>query len=455
MLGAIVENQETKSKEYLYLKNDNNTLFYYGFGFIDNKIIPIDKNIIQKIYSLFKNHDECVYIEDYLNYQVYLDKKNNIKHFIKNGVEDFVMLFNYNGQDITVYDTNDNNEENNSHGKKFHIGKYIVSVSLSFVILMGLFTITPPIIQAKLYEGNISNNLQYEFLQMAYSVSDYVELDIHCINSNEAIDLIKNSNIPYELKESFANENLLNDIFPYYKNTSLEYTIKSKLKNLKLRIYEPTDKYIIGTEATAGFYTDLAPNVLSVKKGDKYKETAKHEFIHLLQTDDRKYIFLQEALAEMVSVEYLDKAYDTYDFCVMNVSMLMDTIGPKIIWETVFSGDDTNLVNILKNNLNEGEYKELISYLTSRPQESVESCQRINSIIATLYRNINNKEIRDDKNIYNERGFHIKRIYFNEQKMTYDGVFLDKDLFGESFVHINEIFPDQTIKNNKDTLTLQ
>lgn len=450
MIGAIIENQEAKSKEYLYLRKDNNTVFYYGFSFINNVINPIDKNIIQKIYNLLKTNEECVYLEDYLNYQVYLDKKNNIKHFMKNGVEDFFMLFKHNGQDITIYNTNDNIEENISQGKRFYIGKYIVSISLSLVILMGIFTVSQPIIQAKLYEGNISNNFEHEFLKMAYSVSDYVDLNIQCIDSNEALDLIKNSDIPADLKENFANEKLLNDIFPYYKNTSLEYTIKSKLKNLKLRIYEPTDKHIIGTEATAGFYLDFVPNVLSVKNGEKYKSSAKHEFIHLLQTDDRKYIFLHEALAEMVSVEYLDNTYDAYDFCVMNVSMLMDTIGPKIVWETVFSGDDTNLVNILKNNLNENEYNELMSYLTSRPQETAESCQRINGIISTLYRNINNREIRDDKNIYNENGFHIKRVYFNEEKMTYDGVFLNKNLVGENFSHINEIFPDQTIKNNKN-----
>ena len=450
MIGAIVENKETKAKEYLYLKNNDKTILYYGFGFIDNTIVPIDKNIIQKIYNLLKVNDECVYVQDYLNYQVYLDKKNNIKHFIQNGVEDFSMLFNYNGEDITVYNTSSDSEKSNMNGKKFKIGKYIISISLSFIMLTGLFTITPPIIHAKLYEGNISNNLEYEFLQMAYSISDYVDLDIKCIDSNEAIDLIKNSEMPDDLKENFANENLLNDVFQYYKNTSLEYTIKSKLKNLKLRIYEPTDKHTIGTAATAGFYIDLVPNVLSVKKGDKYKSSAKHEFIHLLQSDDRKYIFLQEAVAEMASVEYLDNTYDAYDFCVMNVSMLMDTIGPKIVWETVFSGDDTNLVNILKNNLNENEYKELMAYLTSRPQETVESCQRINSIIANLYKNINNKEIRDDKNIYNEKGFHIKRVYFNEEKMTYDDEFSNKNLYGENFVHINEIFPDQTIKTNKN-----
>lgn len=446
MLSAIIENEETKSKEYLYLKNNNETLFYYGYCFIDNVITPIDKNIVEKIYNILKVNDECVYIEDYLSYQVYLDKKNNIKHFIKNGIEDFIMLFNNNGEDIRVYNMK---MDDKIKEKRFRIGKFVINMSLSCLILFSIFHITPPIIEAKLCEGNVSNNIQHEFLKIAYSISEYVDLDINCIDCNQAIDLIENSDIPIDLKESFSNQNLLNDIFPYYKNTNLEYTIKSKLKNLKLNFYEPTE------QECAGFYTDFAPNVLHVKKDDNYKATAKHEFIHLLQTDNRKYVFLQEALAEMVSAEYLDNKYDSYDFCVMNVSMLMDTIGPKIVWETVFSGDDTNLINILKNNLNENEYNELISYLTSRPQETVKSCQRINSIIANLYRNINNSEIRDNKNIYNEKGFHIKRIYFNEEKMTYDGVFSNKNLVGEDFIHINEIFPDQTIKNNNNTITLQ
>ena len=49
---------------------------------------------------------------------------------------------------------------------------------------------------------------------------------------------------------------------------------------------------------------------------DLSNETAKHEFIHLLQSTDRKYIFLQEAVAEIASCEYLDKTTTAYSFCV-------------------------------------------------------------------------------------------------------------------------------------------
>lgn len=441
MIGAIVENKEINEKEYLFFKNDNNTLFYYGFCIQNNEITPIDKNIIQKIYDLLRVNNECVYLEEYLNYKVYIDKKNNIKHFIKNGIEDFRMLFEYNGEDARVYNLSD--KKNNTNSKKFHIGKFIINVSLSFILLLGVYNVSKPIVNAQLLDGNISNNIQYEVSKIAYAVSDYINLDFKCIDSVEAIELIRRSDVPPDLKEVFANENLLNDVFPYYKNTNMEYLIQSKLNNLKLRIYESTDYFITDPNTTDGFYDELVPNVLNVKNVSTYNESAKHEFIHLLQSPDRKYIFLQEGVAEIASREYLDKSYDVYGFCVLNVSLLMDTIGPKIIWETAFSGDDTNLTNILKNNLNRNEYDELISYLTTKPQENVKSCQRINEIISNLYKNINNQEIYENKNIFNEAGYHIKRVYFNENKM------INKQA-DDGFIPINEIFPNQTIRENKN-----
>lgn len=441
MIGAIVENKEINTKEYLYFKNDNNMLFYYGFCINNNRVNPIDKNILQKIYNLLRVNNECIYIQEYLNYKVYLDTKNNIKHFIKNGIEDFRMLFEHNGEDIRVYNLPD--KKNNKSSKKFCIGKFIINLSINFVILISAYSVSAPITQAILQDGTISNNFQYEISKIAYSVSDYVDLDIKCIDSTEAVELIKKSDIPSDLKEVLANENLLNDVFPYYKNTNMEYLIESKLKNLKLRIYEPTEFFITDPNTTDGFYDEMAPNVLNVKNVNTYKETAKHEFIHLMQSPDRKYIFLQEGVAEIASREYLDKNYDVYGYCVLNVSLLMDTIGPKIIWETAFSGDDTKLITILKNNLNENEYNELIYYLTNKPQETVESCQRINFIISNLYKNIYNEEISDNKNIFDNEGYHVKRVYFNEDKM------INKQTDDE-FISINEIFPDQVVRENKN-----
>lgn len=443
MIGAIIENKLTKETEYLYYKNDNNNLSFYGFNIINNQVNPIDKNIIYKIYNILKINDECVYIEDYLDYQVYLDKENNIKHYIKDGKEDFIMLFKNNGEDLRVYNQFDTINAKETKSKKFNFKKFFVSLTIDLIILISFYSISSPIIQAKLYDGNIYNNYQYKISKMLYYVNDYIDLDINSIDSTEAIELIKNSNLSQDLKEIFSNEELLNNIFPYYKNTKMEYLIKSKLQNLKLRVYEPTDFHITDPNTTDGFYDELAPNVLNVKNTETYKEAAKHEFIHLLQSPDRKYIFLHEALAEIVSSEYLDKEGDTYIYCVFNVSLLMDVIGPQIIWETVFSGDDTNLKNILKSNLTESDYNELITYLTTNPTliDDSDKAIRFGVITSNLYRNINNKEIRDDRNIFNEKGYHIKRVYFNEEKMLENK---EKD----GLVQINEIFTDQIINKN-------
>jgi hypothetical protein len=119
----------------------------------------------------------------------------------------------------------------------------------------------------------------------------------------------------------------------------------------------------------------------------------------------------------------------------------MDTIGPKVIWETVFSGDATNLIKILKSNLSESDYNELISYLTKAPAETADNCQRITKLISNLYRNMYNEEIRDNRNIYTETGYHVKRIYFNEEKMK-------EQSESDDFVQINEIFPDQMISKD-------
>jgi len=456
MLEAIVENTITNETEYLYLKNENNNLIYYGFCIQNSNVSPINKNIINKIYNLMKVNDSCIYIENYLDYKVYLDKESNIKHYLKNGIEDFLMLFKNNGEDLNIYSMlGDEIKEINT--KKFRIKNFIIDISLSALlafnsvnILCQPFNIYNYIELIHLQEGTLIDNYQYDISKLIYSISEYINLDLKCIDCDEAINLINSSKLPLELKDSFSNQALFKDVFPYYKNTNMEYIVKYRLEDLKLRIYEPTDSFITDPNTTIGFYNELVPYVLNVKNGSDYNEVAKHEFIHLLQSPNNKYMFLREAVAEIAASEYLDKPIESYSKCILNVSLLMDTIGPKIIWETVFSGDDTNLKNVLKNNLSENEYNEFISYLKSRPTEKKEDCERINCIISNLYRNINFKELCDDENIYNKLGFRVKRIYFNEDKMKDNGQYFNLERVGYKFIPINEIFPDQTVRIKND-----
>ena len=445
MLGAILKNADSKESNYLYLKNQNNNLIYYGFCVKNDNVYPIDKNIIDTVYNLVKVNDSCEYIGDYLNYKVYLDKENNLKHYLKNGIEDFEMFFKNNGEDLILYGKH---VAKNSDSKKFHIGKYILLISLGVLTTIMSYLVAIPVIRTINSKGNFTNNIQYSLAKPVYSISEFLNLDLKCIDVSEALELINSSQLPDNVKNMLANENLLKDVFPYYKDTEMEYVIKFKLENLKARIYEPNEYFISDPQTTVGFYNDLIPNVINAKNQEGYEEVLKHEFIHLLQSPDRKYIFLHEAVAEIAANEYLDMPYDSYNYAVLNTQLLMDTIGPKIVWETVFGGDDTNLVDILKNNLDKNDYKELMSQLAHRPEETKESFQKFTDIIKKLYKNINSKNIRDDRNIVDNKGYHINRFYFNNKKINDIENYCNTKEINDSIKPITEIFPDQIVSTN-------
>ncbi len=423
MLSAIIENTVTKEDEYLYLKNENNSLIYYGYSIQNSDIKPVDKNIINKIYDLLRVHENCIYIEDYLDYKVYLDKENNIKHYLKNGVEDFEMLFMNNGEDLNVYN-NSNRENNNSDGKKFKIDNSVVKLSKRFVtilpaILIGL-SIGIPISKTIINNSESIIISDIDKPNIVYSTPEEENVNLESIDIDEAIELINSSSLPQSMKEIATNETLLKDVFEYYKDTNMEYVISDRLNGISIEIYSK-DYYKTGDIAKdfAGYYNQLTPNVLHLRENIDCESVFKHEYIHLLQSCNCEYMYLIEATAEIVAFEYLNKIIDSYQVPVYNIKLLMDTIGPKVIWETVFGGDDTNLVNIIKNNLIESEANELILYLKQTPLKISEEnkSKRITELISNLYRNINLKDIRDDINIYGIHDLHIDKIYFNEEKM--------------------------------------
>lgn len=495
MLSAIIENTITKEDEYLYLKNENNSLIYYGFSIQNSNVKPISKNIISKIYNLLRVHENCIYIEDYLDYKVYLDRENNIKHYLKNGVEDFLMLYKNNGEDLNVYN-NSNRENNNSDGKKFKIDNSVVKLSKRFVtilpaILIGLSVGT--FISTSIYKNIIDNfkssnesitisniesaissdvstvestsnetgKLDIDKPNIVYSTPEEENVNLEPIDIDEAIELINSSSLPQSMKEIATNETLLKDVFEYYKDTNMEYVISDRLNGIGIEIYSK-DYYKTGDilENVVGYYSELTPNVLHLREDIDCESVFKHEYIHLLQSYNCEYMYLIEATADIVPHEYLELEEYGYKSPVYNIKLLMDTIGPKVIWETVFGGDDTNLVNIIKNNLIESEANELISYLKQTPVKIDEENkhERITELISNLYRNINLKDIKEDMNIYDLAGNHIDKIYFNEEKMQESWRIIDcskaQELGLVTFTY-DELYLKEISKEEYDKLNIE
>ncbi len=364
------------------------------------------------------------------------------------------MLYKNNGEDLNLYN-NSNSENNNSDGKKFKIDNSVVKLSKKFVsilpaILIGLsvgtFISTP--IYKKIIDNLKSSNesitisntestissdvstvestsneteeLDIDKPNIVYSTPEEQSIKLEPIDMNAAIELINSSSLPQSMKEIATNETLLKDVFEYYKGTNMEYVIRDRLNNLNIEIYSK-DYYKTGktSENTIGYYSQLTPNVIHIREDVDCESVFKHEYVHLLQSGNHKYMYLVESTAEIVTHEYFNTDGAGYPKPVSNTRLLMDVIGPKMVWETVFGGDDTNLVNIIKNNLNESEAEELISYLKQSPKKIDEENkhERITELISNLYKNINLKNIKEDMNIYDLDGNHIDKIYFNEDKM--------------------------------------
>jgi len=200
----------------------------------------------------------------------------------------------------------------------------------------------------------------------------------------------------------------------------MEYIIKNRLNGIKIEVY---DNYQFDNSTdyeTLGYYNELIPNVLHMKKGSDKNKILSHEFIHLLQSPECEYITIKEACAEIISEEYLDQPITSYQSSVGNVKLLMDVIGEEPILKSIFSGDDSNISYILKKYLNDYEYNELTTLLKKSPSkipnDTIDN-ERINELISKLYKNITGTNIKNNRNIYDTRGRYINNnVYFNKKE---------------------------------------
>jgi len=422
MLSSIIEDTITKESDYLYINKENNNYIYYGFNICKNKIRNIEESIVYKLYTILSVNEKCIYIGNYQNYQVYLDKDNNIKHYLKDGIEDFIMLFKNNGVDSTLYLGGNSNKITKS--KKIKINNYKINILMDKIFYIQLFCCSTLLSYITLNiisnGGNVFDTLKYESSKIVYKASSFANLNLEIIDYKEAINLIYSSELPKDTKDLLSNKELLQDVFKYYEGTNMEYIIKNRLNGIKIEVY---DNYQFDNSTdyeTLGYYNELIPNVLHMKKGSDKNKILSHEFIHLLQSPECEYITIKEACAEIISEEYLDQPITSYQSSVGNVKLLMDVIGEEPILKSIFSGDDSIINYILKKNLSDCEYNELTTLLKKSPSKITNDTidnERINELISKLYKNITGTNIKNNRNIYDTRGRYINNnVYFNKKE---------------------------------------
>lgn len=415
MLVGIFKNKIKNSESYIYL-NYNNGYRYHGVEICDGNIKPLGRDIIVNIYDAFKINDNCKYVKDYKEYKVYYDDSNNLYHYMKDNKEDMLMLLIKNGENALLHA---NKLKPYVSGKDYF--RKIVSSTTVAILSVNLFytlLISNHDIVAKI-NTDLKTNISYVEEKITGRELDSLSVeDIYMIINNS-------NNLKQSEKDFFCNYELLSRVVPYYAGTTMEYAIKSRLDNFGI-IYGDTEK------GTAGYYA--YSNEIVLEKGfekvdinDNYKKSvAGHEFVHLLQAECPLYIL--ESSAEIISSEFFNRNAYSYSEACFNLKLLVETIGPKVLWSYIFSGDNTEFNKILKDNLDKNSYNKLILELEKSPFNGNPNHELITSIIHKLYKNIYNENMIDNRDIYDFDGNYIDKKYFKTNNDSFSKIiYCDKE----------------------------
>lgn len=411
-----------QGKKESFIKLNDNKL--EGFTVFNGNIFSLTGEEVNCI-NLLKLSENKEYLGKDNEYDVYLDNNSGLKHYFKNGREDIEVTWIHNGEDALIYKGNNKKEQvKKILLKRGTLTTIIISSMLFFSILSN------DVLKAKEnksyevpYETTVENKVPEK------EIIDTISLESMPITVFRIEKLIEENNkLTEEEKELAGNTKLLEDIVPYYENTNMNVLIPLKFDDLHVKYYyrEPEKKQnenkdnngYVGVESA--FYSELIPDTLFINTyfgtEDRYDDKA-HEYIHLLQVS-HEYNYISEACAEIISSEYDEKCvYDAYSNPVKNTKILMEIVGPKPIWKLNFNGEDTDLVNIIRTNLEEEKANELIKLLKEKPgKDQIEGLDTdITDLLSQMYQNMYGEDMKSNPFIdcLLGNGKMYNRYYFN------------------------------------------
>ena len=388
----------------IYLDKINNSLVYHGISINGKNIILLNKNVLNEIYNVIRINDNSIFLRNNGNYDIYYDKDNDLYHYIKDNREDLLMFLLSNSKSAVLH--SDRLKPHNDKDKYIKISKKGFTIVGNIIFIFALLTSNI---------GNVDINNDVNIGEISY-VTVASENNIE----NVSVETVKNMIYSSELlnddeKNFFYNYELLSDITPYYKNTSMEYIIKDRLNEFGI-VYDELES------KKAGVYYGTNKIILSddfkdISILDDYKASVLgHEFIHVLQADS--YLYLKETSAEVISSEYYNREAYAYNDACLNFKLLVETLGPEVVWKYIFSGNESEFNEILKNNLSENDYNTFIKELNKSPFDENPDHKKINEIIKNLYRNMYNEDITENKDIYDFYNNYIEKNYFKNQNQA-------------------------------------
>ena len=405
-------------EEIIIKDNNTNTLLYidknsyYGFVFEEDNTINNISESVCKYFDLLKLSKENTKIGTQNEYEIFIDNKTGLKHYLHNGIDNIEMLLLNNGIPAILYKDYHDNLKNR---KLDQIILEIKGIIIGGTILGLLFSY---------YIRTI------ELMRPPESISRIVYSEYSDFNLKDAHDLIYSSpNLTEEEKKVLYNEDLLNDIFNTIEDHNFEkFSLKRSLTNIDIKSYtDKTRPLKLGHIKAIGYYSanPVSTNTIHILNYDGVNKNnidiLTHEFVHLCQEHSCLRTVIQEACAEIISDEYSnqDDMHKAYLNQVKSVKILMEIIGPEPIWHYTFTGDSSQIEEKVKPYLTSEEYDEFLTdlvYDLQNDEINEKRTQSLNNILSILYKNIYGEDINNNEIISlinNEKP--LVRYYFNSR----------------------------------------
>ena len=394
---GIIKINNTK----IYIDKHKNLIsYYYENG---NKKIINNDLIILLIKELVTCHHKKFLYQD--EYEVYLDEQTGYKHFYKDGKENYTIFFYENGYDAILYKEN----SNQSNFKTFTVKgtKICISIILLLTVINGI-------------KSNIVQNPE----KIVSPQIEYTQENELTVDSSFFKDFILNSeNLTKEEKQLLINNQFFKDLSETPITSSRKSSLEEKFNNITIKS---------GTEGrpspnVLGWYIDLFPNTIHVVD-ENDNNTKIHEFIHLTQ-EFTEYSYIREACADLISLEYYGIEDSlTYNDAATRIQFLMELIGPEIIWNLNFNGDETSFENKIYELLPEESAIKLLQLFKQNPanitvEKYQEQNKEIDKYLYQIYNTLTN-ENNPLNTIQEETGitfdtFNSNQTYFNHSNNEY------------------------------------
>ena len=411
MLLGIIKDTTNKNNYYINYKNNEVNILKVN----DDSIKALNRDQIRSLIKTLLS-SKLTYKEKYNGYDIYLDEANN-KRYIKDGIEDFFMFLENNGESAI-------NCLGKSKGKS-KIYKLVVS-TIVFEVILSSIALIP-------FAGDPS-------------IRNKIDVSVSYINkltSDELINSIESSKyLSDEDKELLSNKAYFNFMLEH-SDPIRNYSIRNSFDNIRIETFTSDE-----VPNADGYYDPLNQNTIYIlEKNDNvpyYKSIITHEFIHMTQSQNR-YAYIREACTELVKYEFYNQSILDYQLCIIRLKALMEIIGPEPIVECNYKGNTDSFQKAINEYLNPEESEQLLELFTTSaislndPNFNItELNTKIDSYIAKMYYNKTGKDIKDDlmmKLIY--AGRTDNRFYFNNTRDEYYNDFYlatDKKLVEETSV---------------------